>query len=187
MARSRFLLVALLSAVAACTRGDGASASTSGAANGNAPARRLKAPAIGADAPVLAVTDIDERPVTLAALRDTVVVLNIWATWCQPCRLETPELVALSKTFADAPVRVIGVSIDNYGSAPDVRDFMTEFSVPYTVWLDPQKDVQAKFLTIGVPETFVIDKQGIIRARQIGGVRAGDSTLVTAVRQALAH
>lgn len=151
-----------------------------------ASARTLKPPAIGAPAPALALTDLDARPVALAAMRDTVVVLNVWATWCQPCRIETPELVALSAQFAKDPVRVIGVSVDSYGAESEIRDFLKEFNVPYTIWLDPQKDVQAKFLTIGVPETFVIDRQGAIRARQIGGFRAGDSTLVTAIRAALA-
>ncbi len=166
--------------IAACGRGERPSSSES------AQKANLKPPAIGAVAPALALNDLDARPVSLAAMRDTVVVVNIWATWCQPCRIETPELVRLSQGFAGQPVKFVGVSVDSYGAEPEIRDFIREFSVPYTIWIDPQKDVQAKFLTIGVPETFVIDKQGIIRARQIGGFRAGDSTLVTAIRAALA-
>jgi thiol-disulfide isomerase/thioredoxin len=166
--------------------GCGERASSAGGATPGATAKALKPPAIGAPAPTLALTDLDARPVSLAAMRDTVVVLNVWATWCQPCRMETPELVAMSTTFANAPVRFVGVSVDSYGAEPEIRDFLKEFNVPYAIWLDPQKDVQAQFLTIGVPETFVIDKQGVIRARQIGGFRAGDSTLVTAIRAALA-
>jgi cytochrome c biogenesis protein CcmG, thiol:disulfide interchange protein DsbE len=145
----------------------------------------LKAPAIGAAAPVLELTDVDGRPVSLASLKGSVVVLNVWATWCQPCRLETPELVALHKTYAGQGVRVVGVSIDNAGAGPDVQAFATEFVVPYDLWLDPQKEVQLRFLTIGVPETFVIDRQGVIRARQIGGVRAGDTLVVSAIKRAL--
>lgn len=166
--------------VAACGRGERPSSSESTARS------NLRPPAIGAAAPVLALNDLDGSPVSLAAMRDTVVVVNIWATWCQPCRIETPELVRLSQGFGGQPVKFVGVSVDSYGAEPEIRDFIKEFSVPYTIWVDPQKDVQARFLTIGVPETFVIDRQGVIRARQIGGFRAGDSTLVTAIRAALA-
>lgn len=179
--RAVLLCSALIAAV-----GCGERASSADGAAPGASARALKPPAIGALAPTLALTDLDARPVSLAAMRDTVVVLNVWATWCQPCRLETPELVSLAKTFGSEPVRFVGVSVDSYGAEPEIRDFLKEFNVPYAIWLDPQKDVQAQFLTIGVPETFVIDKQGVIRARQIGGFRAGDSTLVTAIRAALA-
>lgn len=144
-----------------------------------------KAPAIGADAPVFTATDLAGAPVSLAALKGQVVVLNVWATWCQPCRLETPVLQALHASIASQGVKVIGVSIDGPGSAPDVQDFRREFSVTYDLWLDPQKDVQVKFLTVGVPETFVIDRGGVIRYRHIGPVAEGDTTLMAAVRAAM--
>jgi thiol-disulfide isomerase/thioredoxin len=173
------VLVPLLVAAGASCRGGDRAASGAGAS------ASLKSPAIGAPAPVLELTDLDGKPVSLAALKGSVVVLNVWATWCQPCRIETPELEALHKAFAGQPVKVIGVSIDNAAAGPDVRDFAKEFGVTYDLWLDPQKDVQVQFLTIGVPETFIIDRNGVIRARQIGGVRPGDTVVVGAVRRAL--
>lgn len=156
------------------------------AATGDTTAQRaLAAPSIGAKAPVFEAVDLAGAPVSLAGLTGQVVVLNVWATWCQPCRLETPVLQALHAAMAPQGVRVVGVSIDGPGSAPDVEDFRREFGVTYDLWLDPQKEVQVRFLTIGVPETFVLDRAGVIRYRHIGPVAAGDTALQAAVRAAL--
>jgi cytochrome c biogenesis protein CcmG, thiol:disulfide interchange protein DsbE len=146
----------------------------------------LRAPAIGAAAPEFAAMDLDGAPVTLAALKGRVVVLNVWATWCRPCLEEIPQLEALHEAMGDQEMTVVGVSIDAAGMGADVKDFMTEHQMRYTVWLDPDHNFSLKFLTMGVPETFVIDRAGIIRARMIGALRPGDSTVVTAVRAALA-
>lgn len=156
-----------------------------GAGDASSGANAKQAPAIGAAAPAFTATDLAGAPVSLAALKGQVVVLNVWATWCQPCRLETPVLQALHASIGTQGVKVIGVSVDGPGSAPDVQDFRGEFGVTYDLWLDPQKDVQVKFLTVGVPETFVLDRGGVIRYRHIGPVAEGDTALMTAVRGAL--
>jgi DsbE subfamily thiol:disulfide oxidoreductase len=158
--------------VASCTaKGDAATA--------------LKAPAIGAPAPVYAAHDLDDKPTSLAALRGKVVVLNLWATWCLPCREELPQLVALHKEFAGQGVELVGVSVDAAGMGLDVRDFMKEHDMTYPVWLDPEHQFALKFLTVGVPETFVVDRAGIIRYRKIGSLVRGDTTLASAIRSAL--
>lgn len=145
----------------------------------------LRAPAIGAPAPEYSAITPTGQPVTLAALKGQVVVLNLWATWCLPCLEEIPQLAALHTRFAGQDVRVIGVSIDAAGMGSDVTDFASEHRMPYDIWLDPDHNVSVKFLTVGVPETFVIDRSGVIRARVIGAVRTGDTTLTAAVQRAL--
>lgn len=144
-----------------------------------------RAPALGAAVPAFAAMNLEGQPVTLESLKGQVVVLNVWATWCRPCLEEIPQLEALHQTFGAQGVKVVGVSIDAAGMGADVRDFATAQNMHYTVWLDPDHDVQLKFLTMGVPETFVIDKQGVIRARTIGALRVGDTTLTSAVKRAL--
>ncbi len=139
----------------------------------------------GTPAPAYAARTLDDAPVTLAAQRGAVVVLNRWATWCGPCREEIPQLEALHRRVAGQGVRVIGVSIDAAGSGLDVRDFMQEHGVTYTVWLDPSDQFAPTFGSVGVPETFVIDRAGIVRWRHVGGITAGDTTLAAAVRRAL--
>lgn len=145
----------------------------------------LRAPAIGAVAPVYAAHTLDDSTVTLAAFHGRVVVLNVWATWCQPCKEELPQLQALHQQFATQEVSMIGVSVDAAGSGSDVREFAKEHGLTYPIWLDPDHDFALKFLTIGVPETFVVDRAGVIRWRKIGALARGDTTLSAAIRAAL--
>jgi len=145
----------------------------------------LRAPAIGADAPAFSSTTLDGTPITLASLKGNVVVLNVWATWCLPCREEIPQLEAVHRQFAAQGVKLIGVSIDAAGMGAEITDFMREHQMTYPVWLDPDHEFSLKFLTVGVPETFLVDRQGVIRWRMIGALRTGDTTLVHAIRSAL--
>ena len=145
------------------------------------------ASAAGALAPAFSAQDLDGKPVALADLRGRVVVLNEWATWCEPCRGEIPQLEALHREFATQGLVMVGVSVDAFGTAADVRGFAREHDMTYPIWLDPDKHFAAKFMTVGVPETFVIDRAGKIRRRQIGALRDGDTTLAAAIRSALAE
>ncbi len=146
----------------------------------------LRAPALGAAAPAFTSMTLEGEPVTLASLSGSVVVLNVWATWCLPCREEIPQLEALHREYAAQGLKTIGVSIDAAGMGADVRDFATEQGMTYPIWLDPDHQFSLKFLTVGVPETFVIDRAGVIRFRMIGAFRRGDTTLAAAVRRAMA-
>ena len=156
--------------------------SVSACERGTAP----RAPALGAAAPAFTAMTLEGEPVTLAALSGSVVVLNVWATWCIPCREEIPQLEALHREYGAQGLKTIGVSIDAAGMGADVRDFATEQGLTYPIWLDPDHQFSLKFLTVGVPETFVIDRAGVIRFRMIGSFRRGDTTLAAAVRRAMA-
>jgi len=144
-----------------------------------------RAPAIGASAPAFDAMDLSGATVTLDSLKGQVVVLNVWATWCRPCLEEIPLLEATHQQFGAQGVTTIGVSIDAAGMGADVKDFMDAHGMTYSVWLDPNRDFQLKFLTVGVPETFVLDRAGVIRWRMIGAIREGDTTFVAAIRDAL--
>jgi thiol-disulfide isomerase/thioredoxin len=154
-------------------------------ATGCAKGDAIRPGGIGSPAPAYAAKTLDDQPVTLASLKGKVVVLNVWATWCEPCRDEIPQLEALSRKIPKDSVSLIGVSVDGAGSALDVRDFMRDHDMSYTVWLDPDKQFSLQFLTVGVPETFLVDRGGIIRWHKIGALALGDTTLASAIRQAL--
>jgi cytochrome c-type biogenesis protein len=145
------------------------------------------ASAAGQLAPAFTAQDLDGKPVALSDLRGKVVVLNEWATWCEPCRGEIPQLEALHRQFASQGLVMVGVSIDAFGTGGDVRDFAREHDMTYPIWLDPDKQFSAKFVTVGVPETFLIDRAGRIRRRRIGALPEGDTTLAAAIRSALAE
>ncbi len=142
---------------------------------------------VGAAAPAYATRALSGDSVSLAALRGQVVLLNIWATWCHPCRTEIPELEALHRQYAKDGLVVAGVSVDNGGMDAGIREFVRDFQMTYPVWLDPDERITAQFLTIGVPETFLIDRTGVIRWRKIGAIQQGDTTLTNALRKALAQ
>lgn len=167
-ATGRMCVLLLTTGVASCTPG-------------GAP----RPPAIGAAAPQFEAMDLTGRPVSLASLRGQVVVLNVWATWCLPCRDEIPVLKAAHQALAGQGVQLIGVSVDAAGAGLDVQDFALDHGITYPLWLDPEHRFATAFLTVGVPETFVIDRAGIIRHRVIGALPRGDTTLTAAIRAAL--
>lgn len=142
---------------------------------------------VGAPAPAYATRALGGDSVSLAGLRGKVVLLNVWATWCHPCRDEIPQLEALHQQYAKDGLVVAGVSVDNGGMDEGIREFMREFKITYAVWLDPDERVSTQFLTIGVPETFLIDRAGVIRWRKIGAILKGDTTLTSELTKALAQ
>jgi cytochrome c-type biogenesis protein len=111
-------------------------------------------------APELELKTLDGQPFALASLRGRVVLLNFWATWCIPCRQEIPDLSALQRDLGARGLTVVGVSADD--SADDVRDFQRALAQDYTVVLGTAAG-KSSYEVVGLPKTFVIDRQGRIR------------------------
>src|SRR5690606_10975724 len=133
-------------------------------------------------APEYAAAALNGDSAPLADYEGEVVLLNVWATWCIPCREEVPALQRLHERFSEEGLRVVGVSVDAQGEARTVREFANEFSVTYDIWLDPDERVIDDFRVIGVPNTFLIDREGIIRWKHIGPVRDDDPALLQPLR-----
>lgn len=146
---------------------------------------RIRPPAVGRPAPAYAAVAFDGDSVSLAALRGWPVLLNVWATWCFPCREEIPVLQALHEQYASRGLALVGVSVDARGQEAAVRQFVSDFGMTYSLWHDPDERVQSTFLAVGVPATYLIDREGILRWRHVGPVRAGDSILHRAIELAL--
>ena len=111
---------------------------------------------------------LEGEQVSLSDLRGETVLINSWATWCHPCREEMPDLQALQDRFADEEFSVIGVSIDDAGSTRNIQNFLQSEDISYTVWHDPDNKFQYVFQTIGVPESALISKDGVILHRWKG-------------------
>jgi cytochrome c biogenesis protein CcmG, thiol:disulfide interchange protein DsbE len=104
------------------------------------------------------------RTVDLSKLRGRVVVLNLWATWCAPCIEELPSLLALQKQMPD--LAIVAVSMDQ---DPDVyKRFLVEHHVDVLTVRDEDQKVNALYGTVQIPETYIIDKQGVLRRKFIG-------------------
>ncbi|MCU1319843.1 MAG: Redoxin domain protein [Edaphobacter sp.] len=118
---------------------------------------------IGKAAPQFVMSD-GTRTVDLSKLRGRVVVLNLWATWCAPCIEELPSLLEMQKKMPD--VAVVAVSMDQ---DPDVyRKFLADHHVDVLTLRDAEMKVNALYGTVQIPETYIIDKQGILRRKFIG-------------------
>ena len=142
-------------------------------------------PEIGMPAPEYRTVSLTGDSVSLSQARGRVVLLNIWATWCHPCREEIPILQALHDRYASRGLALVGISVDARGEEDTIRQFANDFGMTYPLWLDPDERVQSTFLAIGVPATFLIDRAGVLRWRHVGPVRADDSTLVRELERAL--
>ena len=140
---------------------------------------------VGGTAPALESRTMEGAPISLASLRGSPVLLNVWATWCHPCQDEIPVLEALYKRHSAVGLKVIGVSIDDAGRRKDVQAFARRFGITYHVWLDPDQRVMPAFSVIGVPTTFLIDASGRLVWRKTGEVKAGDPVLAAALDSVL--
>jgi thiol-disulfide isomerase/thioredoxin len=149
------------------------------------PSERTAIPDVGVPAPAYRTVSLAGDSVSLAELRGKVVLLNIWATWCHPCRQEIPVLQRLHRAHAGRGLELVGVSVDARGEEGKVRDFARSFGMTYPLWLDPDERVAALFLAIGVPATYLIDRDGILRWKHIGPVKEGDRELGRELEKAL--
>jgi peroxiredoxin len=139
--------------------------SLSGCYNGTKPTR------IGTEAPDFVVQDSD-RKVALHDYRGQIVVLNFWATWCAPCVQEMPSLIQMSNNVKGKGVTVIGVSIDVDEAA--YKNFLQKHGVSFLTVRDPEQKSSALYGTTGWPETFIIDKNGVLRRKFVGPVDWND-------------
>jgi len=130
---------------------------------------------IGSAAPDFVVQDSD-RKVALHDFKGQVVVLNFWATWCAPCIEETPSLVEMAQKVKDQGVTVVGVSIDVDGNA--YHSFIKQHGVDFLTVRDPDQKAPSLYGTTGWPETFIIDRQGVLRRKFVGPVNWNDPEIV---------
>ncbi len=118
-------------------------------------------------APDFTLTDATGRPVRLAELRGKVVLLNFWATWCGPCRVETPWFVEFEKAYRGDGLEVLGIALDDGGWQP-VRTFMSENQINYRVMLGGDAIARLYGGVESMPTTLVIDRAGRIAATHVG-------------------
>ncbi|HLU24699.1 MAG TPA: TlpA disulfide reductase family protein [Longimicrobiales bacterium] len=140
---------------------------------------------VGDVAPAYAAVTPAGDTLSLEGLRGEPVLLNVWATWCPPCREEMPGLEALHREFAAAGLRVVGVSIDRASARPAVEQFVEDHEITFTILLDPEDRVTRAFRLAGVPETYLIDAEGRIVRRWIGRFDPLADETLDVVRQTL--
>jgi thiol-disulfide isomerase/thioredoxin len=119
-------------------------------------------------APELGLVTLEGSPVSLAGFRGRVVLVNLWATWCWPCRAEMPVLQAFYEKYQQDGLVLIGVNQEE--NREMVESFVDEFGLTFPIWLDPDSLAQQQFKTTYLPSSYVIDRTGRIRMLWFGGI-----------------
>ncbi|HET9010192.1 MAG TPA: TlpA disulfide reductase family protein [Gemmatimonadaceae bacterium] len=125
---------------------------------------------VGSAAPPMQAATLDgtKRVKTLDDYKGKVVLLNVWATWCEPCRVEMPSIEKLHREFGPHGLAVVAVSVDDAGMEDRIRDFAKELGITFEVLHDPTRVTSTNYQITGYPETFVIGREGSIRKKVIG-------------------
>ena len=141
---------------------------------------------VGDPMPPYSATFIDGKPLNIASEKGNVIFLNVWATWCGPCRFETPELQSLQNQYAASGLKVIGVSVDE-GDTTAVKGFVAEQKITYPIAVDPEGRIANLVQTTVLPTSLLINRNGKIVWRQIGAIMPNDAKLKAAVEKAVAE
>jgi peroxiredoxin len=117
--------------------------------------------AVGQVAPVFDLRDDHERAVSLDRYRGSVVVMNLWASWCPPCRAEMPDLQRLVEADGGRGVAVVGV---NEGESPQrAREFAGALGIRFPIWIDASQRYGRVYSALGLPTTVIVDRRGVVR------------------------
>ncbi len=148
----------------------------------------------GDRAPDFEVHDPDGRPVTLASYRGKVVLLNVWATWCAPCKEEMPSMQRLYDTFSRDQFEIAAVSVDSPPGSLDALGnaggdpvaFARDLELTFPVLLDPAGSIERVYRTSGVPESFLIGADGVVYKKMAGSTAWDSEANVNLVRRLVA-
>jgi peroxiredoxin len=121
----------------------------------------------GYEAPQFTLPDVHGQPHRLSDFRGRIVFLNLWATWCPPCRAEMPSMEALYRRLKDRDFAMLAVAEDE-GGVGVVRPFVEEMKLTFPVLIDPQASLSPRYGATGYPETFIIDREGRVVSHTIG-------------------
>lgn len=130
---------------------------------------------VGSPAPDFNFPTLKGGQAKLSDYRGKVVLINVWATWCNPCREEMPSMERLYQNMKGQPFEILAVSIDVRG-ATDVEPFAKQLALTFPILLDTDKKITGLYHTTGQPESFIVDKNGVVVDRIIGPLDWGNPT-----------
>jgi peroxiredoxin len=128
----------------------------------------LHAQSIGSKAPDFTAKDLQGNTVKLSDLKGKVVLLDFWASWCEPCKKSMPHLIELYNEYKDTSFTIIGVNVDT--DMKKLEEFEGDLStdIPFTVIFDKKSEIPPLYEVEGMPTTVIINKEGIIKYKEVG-------------------
>ena len=126
-------------------------------------------PRAGLNAPAFTLDTLSGESTALADHAGKVVIINMWATWCGPCRAEMPALQAFYDEHRDQGLEILAVNNTVNDGEASVQDFVDEFDLTFPILLDHDGDVTRQYQVRSLPATFVIDRSGVVRSVIFGG------------------
>jgi thiol-disulfide isomerase/thioredoxin len=127
----------------------------------------------------------DGSPISLASLRGEAVLLNVWATWCGPCREEIPFLASLQAKKAASGLRVVGVSVDAMADREKVLQSAAMLGLTYDLWLDPEERIGGVLRYAGLPASMLVNREGVVVWKHVGVLRETTPGFSEALEQVL--
>lgn len=147
-------------------------------------ARKLMLPNVGFGAPEIELVSLSGDQVKLSQFRGKPVILNFWASWCQPCRIEMPAIQRAYEKHAEDGLVILAVNMTNQDRVDEVRAFVDDLNLTFTILLDEAGEAGADYRISALPTTFFIDTEGVISEVVIGGPMA-EALLLTRIENLL--
>lgn len=136
---------------------------------GTSTAGEIPAPREGFLAPDFSLQTLQGETVTLSELRGQALLVNLWATWCPPCRAEMPAIQTLYEEYKDQGFEVLAINMSYQDDVQAIAPFVKEYSLSFPILLDGTGEVARKYELRSLPSSFFIDRQGLIQEVVIGG------------------
>jgi peroxiredoxin len=123
---------------------------------------------VGMAAPDFSLPDIQGKTVRLSDYRGKVVFVNFWATWCKPCKEEMPSMEILWENFKSEDFVMLAISMDRVTTKKDIPPFIESMNLTFPILTDSWGQTDKRYKLMGVPETYIIDQNGVLREKVIG-------------------
>ncbi len=142
---------------------------------------------VGSAMPTFTAVSVDGKNTTrrLADYQGRVLLVNVWATWCEPCRVEMPSIEKLYQEFGPRGLAVVAISVDDAGAGDQIRAFVKETGITFEVLHGRESEIKPGFQLTGYPETFIVARDGTIRKKIIGAADWSSEANRALVRQLL--
>lgn len=124
-------------------------------------------PQVNYRAPNFILPTLDKRELSLESFQGNPVLINFWASWCPPCRMETPDLMALYQKYGDR-IGFIGINVTNQDDVENVYDFVKQYQVTFPIALDHSGEVSRQYKLLAMPTSYVLDQHGVIVFKKTG-------------------